>query len=152
MIGSVRRALSSVLAFTLSQNSFYISISQLASSLTHTCIRTVHAVVSLDVFDWRILANATRFLLVFSVVWVVNSVELYGFFLKYVLWVPPKNPMNTIRLLIWFGLGVPALREFYQFVSSPNTKRIGVNSWVSLAVFAAEVLLLSLHMDLTHCL
>ena len=38
---------------------------------------------------------------------LVQIVELNGFFLKYVLWVPPENLLNTYRLFFWFFLGLP---------------------------------------------
>lgn len=28
--------------------------------------------------------------------------QVVAFFLKYILWVPPTNPLNTYRLIIWF--------------------------------------------------
>ena len=33
------------------------------------------------------------------------AVELNVFFLKYALWVPPSNPLNTGRLLLWLLVG-----------------------------------------------
>jgi hypothetical protein len=35
------------------------------------------------------------------------------------LWVPPPHPLNIIRLCLWMFMGLPALREYYQFVSDP---------------------------------
>jgi hypothetical protein len=35
---------------------------------------------------------------------VMLTFELNVFFLKYALWVPPTNPLNTLRLVLWCGL------------------------------------------------
>jgi phosphatidylserine synthase 2 len=49
----------------------------------------------------------------------VSLIELNAFYLKYILWVPPPHPLNIIRLCLWLFMGLPALREYYQFVSDP---------------------------------
>ena len=33
-----------------------------------------------------------------------------AFFLKYVLWLPPLNPLNTYRLMLLFLLALPATK------------------------------------------
>ena len=33
--------------------------------------------------------------------WIL-AVEVQAFFLKYILWIPPRNLLNTYRLIIWF--------------------------------------------------
>lgn len=45
------------------------------------------------------------------------------FFLKYALWVPPTNPLNTVRLVLWLLVGAPAVREYYEFIE--------VRSWAA---------------------
>lgn len=44
------------------------------------------------------------------------AVEVNVFFLKYALWVPPTNPLNTARLVLWLLVGAPAVREYYEFI------------------------------------
>ncbi len=36
--------------------------------------------------------------------------QVNAFFLKYVLWIPPLNPLNTIRLLILFLTALPTAK------------------------------------------
>jgi hypothetical protein len=36
---------------------------------------------------------------------VMLAFELNVFFLKFALWVPPTNPLNTYRLLLWWARG-----------------------------------------------
>jgi phosphatidylserine synthase 2 len=95
-------------------------------------------------------------------------VELNAFFLKYVLFVPPSNPLNAYRLLFWFLLAVPATREYYAYVADEQAqaagasvsstasggartasttagsryKRLGPNLWLAIACGVAEVLVI----------
>ena len=45
-------------------------------------------------------------------------IEVNAFFLKYVLWIPPLNPLNTYRLILLFLMGIPAVREYYIFIEN----------------------------------
>ena len=93
----------------------------------------------------------------------MTSCELNAFFLKRVLWIPPRNALNTCRLCIWVGacccvrasggsdgvtrcsrlpgMALPAMKEYYIFVSDdePHAK-LGAFAWLSLACFALETL------------
>lgn len=60
---------------------------------------------SVEQFDWRATAGPSSFLECAVPVLVVTASELNAFFLKYALWVPPENPINTYRIIIWFGAG-----------------------------------------------
>jgi phosphatidylserine synthase 2 len=61
--------------------------------------------------------------------------------LKYLLWIPPLNPLNSYRLILWFFLAAPAIREYYEFISNPNCKRIGDAAWIGLLGLILELLL-----------
>ncbi|KAG2391973.1 hypothetical protein C9374_013458 [Naegleria lovaniensis] len=91
-------------------------------------------------YDWHIFDDAKHFLYFCAIVLAMNIVDLNAFFLKYVLWVPPPNKLNIYRLLIWFCLGMPAIREYYQYISDPNTKRIGANTWIAIGIIFTEIL------------
>lgn len=49
---------------------------------------------------------------------VVLLTEVNGFFLKYLLWIPPLNPLITYRLCLLFLMAVPAIREYYIFIET----------------------------------
>jgi len=82
------------------------------------------------------------------VIWIL-AVEVLAFFIKYILWIPPRNPLNTYRLLIWFGkvpgrikgnsrrssaaMGLPAVREYFEFLEG---RPIGDSTFVKLGPFA----------------
>ena len=52
------------------------------------------------------------------------TVEVNAFFLKYELWVPPRNPLNTYRLLLWWLIANPAVREFNVFVQARQARQL----------------------------
>ncbi len=70
------------------------------------------------------------------------------FFLKYALWIPPTNPLNTYRLLLWFLCALPGIREYYEFIEAVCPQgnaaaaaaeqrrftKLGVFAWLAIAV------------------
>jgi hypothetical protein len=96
---------------------------------------------------------------------VMTGCELNAFLLKRVLWIPPRNALNTCRLCIWVGacsvlllncsgtrtcqaltphrtgMALPAVKEYYGFVSCGMMRaKLGAFAWLSLACFALETL------------
>jgi hypothetical protein len=61
-------------------------------------------------------AGPARCLQALLIVAAFLAVEVNVFFLKYALWVPPTNPLNTARLVLWLLVGAPAVREYYEFI------------------------------------
>ena len=47
------------------------------------------------------------------------------------LQIPPRNPLNTYRLIIWCFLGMLAVREFYEYCSNPQVHHQFTNYRVS---------------------
>ena len=67
-----------------------------------------------------------------------------AFFLKFILWVPPLNPLNTYRLLLLFAMALPAVREWYLFIESDYNdlfNKLGPSAWLAAAVVFAETLI-----------
>jgi len=67
-----------------------------------------------------------------------------AFFLKYVLWIPPLNPLNTYRLILLFMGALPATKEYYTFIDSDESdifNKLGPFAWLATAVALAETLL-----------
>lgn len=92
-------------------------------------------------YQWRILDKPKHLLAAATIIIVMEVVELNAFFLKYVLYVPPPNPLNALRLLLWFLISIPAAREYYQYFSDENTKRMGPNMWLAFACMIVETLI-----------
>lgn len=90
-------------------------------------------------YTWDIFGGFKRFVGVMFAIAVMTTVELNAFMLKNVLWIPPSHPFNSYRLLLWFVMSVPGLREYYQYVTDPATKRMGQGVWLGLGVMLAEL-------------
>eukprot|EP01087_Luapelamoeba_hula_P013646 TRINITY_DN3901_c0_g1_i2.p1 TRINITY_DN3901_c0_g1~~TRINITY_DN3901_c0_g1_i2.p1 ORF type:complete len:500 (+),score=92.13 TRINITY_DN3901_c0_g1_i2:36-1502(+) len=93
-----------------------------------------------DEFQWEMLSNWRRFVSVLLFCLAISLIELNAFYLKFVLWVPPPHPLNIGRLLLWLFMGLPAAREYYQFVVDPNCYRFGPQAWLCVCIFSMETL------------
>ena len=78
---------------------------------------------SWDRFHWAMFSSPVRLLQCIGLVAVFLLVEVNAFFLKYILWVPPLNPLNTYRLVLFFLMGIPAVREYYIFIENDEVCR-----------------------------
>jgi len=92
-------------------------------------------------FEWDFLSSPRRFFGTIFLVILTSIVELNCFFLKFVLWHPPPHFLVINRLLIWWVLGLPASREYYEFVNNPNCKKLGTNAWLAFFTIGIETLL-----------
>jgi phosphatidylserine synthase 2 len=89
------------------------------------------------------VSSPKRLLQSLGLVAVFLLVEVNAFFLKYVLWVPPLNPLNTYRLCLFFLLGIPAVREYYIFIENDEVdlvNKLGPFAWLAAAVAFVETL------------
>ena len=75
------------------------------------------------------------------VVLLVLSFDVNVFFLKYALWIPPTNPLNTYRLILWFCCALPAVREYYVYLEGNTAqgvdsrfRKLGNFAWLAIAV------------------
>jgi len=100
---------------------------------------------SWDKYRWNIDASPKRCAQVsVLIVWIL-AVEVQAFFLKYILWIPPRNLLNTYRLIIWFALGLPAVREYFEFlegrpVGESLFPKLGPFAWLGAATALVEFL------------
>eukprot|EP01012_Entosiphon_sulcatum_P050279 TRINITY_DN6906_c0_g1_i1.p1 TRINITY_DN6906_c0_g1~~TRINITY_DN6906_c0_g1_i1.p1 ORF type:complete len:498 (-),score=110.01 TRINITY_DN6906_c0_g1_i1:6-1445(-) len=93
-------------------------------------------------YEWEIFVSFKRFLYVSFLAVMFNIVDNNAFFLKFILWLPPTHPLNPARLFLWFFLGTVGIREWYQFMTDPNCKRLGTTAWVLLMVTTVELLII----------
>lgn len=92
-------------------------------------------------YKWKIFESWKNFLYVLGLLLFMTLVDCNAFFLKYIFWIPPRNPLNTYRLILWFFIGMPAIREYYMYIEDENCKRLGANTWVAAGVIATETLI-----------
>jgi phosphatidylserine synthase 2 len=100
---------------------------------------------SLDNFQWGMFSSPKRCLQCFFPAGIILLFEVNHFFLKYELWVPPRNPLNTIRLSILFLIAIPGIREYYEFIESDSIDifhRLGPFAWTGVAIAFVEMLVI----------
>lgn len=69
-----------------------------------------------DKDEWHPLLGPWRFIQVLSLCIVFLTVELNTFFLKFCLWIPPRNPVIIYRLILWWLLAIPTIREYNSYL------------------------------------
>lgn len=95
-----------------------------------------------DKDEWNALQGPWRFLQVLGLVVVILVVEIMGFFLKYILWIPPLNPLVSYRLAIWWLIANPAIREYNVFLQTTSPKKkLGPFCWLAISIAIVETLI-----------
>ncbi|KAG0578735.1 hypothetical protein M758_4G043400 [Ceratodon purpureus] len=97
-----------------------------------------------DKDEWNALDGPWRFLEVLACGLVILSVEVMGFFLKFILWMPPLNPLNSYRLAVWWLIANPAIREYHNFLQSGGflgSKKLGAFCWLGISISIMEALI-----------
>ncbi len=89
-------------------------------------------------YEWAVFSDPKRFAYVTAMVVGTMVIELDAFFLKYILHVTPASPLNVYRLLLWWAVGMVALRDYYAFMTNPAIKRLGATMWTVLAMMLLE--------------
>ena len=68
--------------------------------------------------------------------------ELNAFYLKFLLWIPVPNYLNALRLVYYFLICLPAVREAYQYMVDPTCKRLGMYAWMATINILTETLII----------
>uniref|UniRef100_A0A061R748 CDP-diacylglycerol--serine O-phosphatidyltransferase n=1 Tax=Tetraselmis sp. GSL018 TaxID=582737 RepID=A0A061R748_9CHLO len=97
---------------------------------------------SFDSIEWEWMSGPTRLVQCLIPCAMNLQFKVVAFFLKYILWIPPTNPLNTIRLIIWFLMCLPATLEYYEYINNPSTViKIGYFAWLTMFVTVVEILI-----------
>ncbi|XP_073110356.1 CDP-diacylglycerol--serine O-phosphatidyltransferase 1 isoform X3 [Elaeis guineensis] len=95
-----------------------------------------------DKDEWHPLLGPWRFIQVLSLCIVFMTVELNTFFLKFCLWIPPRNPLVVYRLILWWLIAIPTIREYNTYLQDRKpVKKVGAFCWLSLAICIVELLI-----------
>lgn len=95
-----------------------------------------------DFYSWNVFRNPKRFFYVLVLLGFVLIQETNTFLSKSMLNLTPSDPLVLLRLAAWALLSIPAAREYYEFVSNPNCKVLGVYSCVAFLGVTAETVLM----------
>lgn len=95
-----------------------------------------------DKNEWHPFLGPWRFILILCLCVVFLTVELNTFFLKFCLWIPPRNPLVVYRLILWWLIAIPTLREYNSYLQDRKPdKKVGAFCWLSLAICIVELLI-----------
>jgi phosphatidylserine synthase 2 len=58
-------------------------------------------------------------------------IDCNNFFLKALLWVPPEHDILAVRVIMWGWVAIATSKEWYEYVSNPNCRRLGPFAWLT---------------------
>lgn len=99
---------------------------------------------SFDDLQWASFSSPKRLAQSLFPVVIFLLLEVNHFFLKFLLWVPPLNAMNTYRLLILALAGIPGIKEYYEFIDGDSGDiftKLGPYAWTTIAIALVETLI-----------
>ena len=91
-------------------------------------------------YRWNMFDSPKRFFQVAILLAVMFLQEVNCFMMKSILNMKPSYHLVPLRLALWGVIAIPGVREFYDYVSEPTTKRIGTTAWVGTLALAFETL------------
>lgn len=97
--------------------------------------------IKVDNYHWRLFSDVKRFFYVIVMVTVSLIIELNAFFLKFILNIQSPSKINLFRLVLWWMVGMCALRDYYSFMTDKRIKRVGSTCWIALAMCFMETAL-----------
>ncbi|KAI8854539.1 phosphatidyl serine synthase-domain-containing protein [Chytridium lagenaria] len=92
-------------------------------------------------FEWGTTKSYKNFVAVIALLYIELQCELNAFYLKYLLWLPSAHFLNVWRLIMYFFLCMPAVRESYQYLTDKKCKRLGMHAWMVTANILTEALI-----------
>ncbi|XP_020105465.1 CDP-diacylglycerol--serine O-phosphatidyltransferase 2-like [Ananas comosus] len=94
-----------------------------------------------DKDEWHPMQGPLRFFQVLCLCVAFMTVELNTFFLKFSLWIPPRNPLVVYRLILWWLIAIPTIREYNSYIQDSKPVKVGAFCWLSLAICIVELLI-----------
>ncbi|PVD33310.1 hypothetical protein C0Q70_04563 [Pomacea canaliculata] len=93
-------------------------------------------------FDWKPTSSLKRWMAMLAVIAIFLLAELNTFYLKFVLWIPPKHYLCVSRL-VFFSLWELQLcgKHSSIWMTRHNCKKVGRQSWLIAAIIITEFLI-----------
>jgi len=88
--------------------------------------------------EWDLFSSTKRF---YQVLWfftLLNLTDLSHFFLKFVLWIPPTHDLLFYRIHIVAFLAIISAREYYEYITNPTCKKLGINIFLAHLILFVE--------------
>ena len=91
-------------------------------------------------FNWAATKTLKGYIIVLLLCSFLLTSEVIGFYLKYLLWIPPPNFLYVGRSILYAFAGCAGIRELYQYCTDTNCSAIGAQAWILMATIITEVL------------
>jgi len=92
-------------------------------------------------FEWGFTTSFKNFCAVLMMLIFAIQLDLNGFFLKYLLWIPSDHLYVTLRLVLLAGASAAGTSEAYRFLSDSSCKKLGTQAWVTIAILSLETII-----------
>ncbi|KAH9597848.1 Phosphatidyl serine synthase [Trypanosoma melophagium] len=96
-------------------------------------------------YEWNVFLSPKRFLQFLALLALLFIQEINCFTMKHILQMPPKHHLVTARLTMWGLIGIPSVREFYEYISTKEYpgKRFGMTAWVGVLALLLETIFIT---------
>ena len=94
--------------------------------------------VKVEIYNWDFLSSSKMF---FGLLWLVIMIlgcDLAHFFIKYVLWLPITHKLLAFRIFMWGFISIMGIREYYDYLTNKDNKRIGMFMWITHVMLFTE--------------
>jgi len=92
-------------------------------------------------FEWGMTKSFKNFVAVILMLIFAIQLDLNGFFLKYLLWIPSEHIYVTLRLVLLSGASASGTSEAYKYLTNKNCVKLGTQAWVTIAILAVETII-----------
>lgn len=72
---------------------------------------------------------------------IIQVCDVNGFWVKFVLWIPPPHPFNIFRLMFFWLLGSGSLEEYHAFAIEKKAAAPGILSFLCALCLAIELVM-----------
>ncbi|EGR34121.1 phosphatidylserine synthase, putative [Ichthyophthirius multifiliis] len=104
-------------------------------------LKEIFITPNLEKHEWKMFSSLRRFILVMWFGIFMNLVDLNFFFNKFVIRIEPSHYILSYRTFVIGFLSIPASREYYEYISNDNLKRLGGTVWLMQAIIFSEIFL-----------
>ncbi|KRW98809.1 hypothetical protein PPERSA_10580 [Pseudocohnilembus persalinus] len=94
--------------------------------------------INLEDHHWQVFSSAKRFLQVLFFMVLFQMIDLSFFFNKFVLDIKENHGLCVLRTFLMGFLAIPSAREYYEYLTNKNCKRLGPYCWNLIAILVVE--------------
>ena len=90
-------------------------------------------------YEWSALQSLQRYLGVTVFVVVCLVIDCNNFFYKYLAEIPASHRLVAFRVFLWGFASIPTSKEWYEYITNPNSNRLGPFAWLTFYVSTIEL-------------